>query len=48
MKIAGGLLLIAGTTLMGMRAASGIQDEYRQMQYLPQIIYMLQSEIRYS
>ncbi|BDF34110.1 stage III sporulation protein AB [Extibacter sp. GGCC_0201] len=48
LKIAGGLLLIAGTTLMGMRAASGIQDEYRQMQYLQQIIYMLQSEIRYS
>ena len=48
MKIAGALLLTAGTTLMATRAASGIQDEYRQIQYLQQIMYLLLSEIRYS
>lgn len=41
-------MIIAGTTLMGLRAADRIQEEYRQMQYLQQIIYMLISEIRYE
>lgn len=47
-KIAGALLIVAATTLMGRKAAWEIEEEYRQMQYVQQLIYMLQSEIKYS
>lgn len=41
-------MIIAATTLAGYRVAEGFADEYRQMLYLKQLIYMLQSEIRYT
>lgn len=41
-------MIFAAATLMGMQAASGIEEEYRQMQYVQQLIYLLQSEMKYS
>lgn len=47
-KIIGSILIIGAASLLGCRFARETEDEYRQMQYLRQIIYMLQSEIRYA
>lgn len=48
LKISGCLLVIAATTLAGMVRAGSIQEQYRQMKYLQRILYMIESEIRYS
>ncbi|MCI8561634.1 MAG: hypothetical protein HFH03_11030 [Dorea sp.] len=48
LKISGCLLVIAATTLAGMARAGSIQEQYRQMKYLQRILYMIESEIRYS
>ena len=47
-RLAGGLLVIASASLFGFRAADALEEEYRQMQDLRRIVYMLQGEIRYA
>ena len=41
-RLAGGLLVIASASLFGFRAADALEEEYRQMQDLRRIVYMLQ------
>lgn len=47
-KMVGGMFIIGATTLLGMKRASEIQDQYIQTQYLQKLIYMLRSEIFYA
>ena len=47
-RLAGGILVIASASLFGFRAADALEEEYRQMQDLRRIVYMLQGEIRYA
>lgn len=48
LKIAGSILVIGATTLFGIRRAEELKEQYRQMEYLRQLFYQLQSEIRYA
>lgn len=47
-KIAGAVLIIAATSLMGISSAAKIREEYKELQYLQRIMFLLQSEIRYA
>lgn len=48
LKVVGSILVIGGTTLMGMRKAKELKEQYIQMENLRQLFYRLQSEIRYA
>lgn len=48
LKIAGSVLVIGATTMLGMKSALDLRERYRQMEYLRQLFYQLQSEIRYA
>lgn len=47
-KLAGCVLVISASAMMGMRRAEMIQNQYRQMKALQRIFCMIESEIRYS
>lgn len=47
-KLAGCFLVIGTTTLLGIQKGADIEDAYRQLQYIQRLMYLLQSEIRYS
>lgn len=47
-KLAGCVLVISASSLMGMRRAEMIRNHYQQMKYLQRIICMIESEIRYA
>ena len=47
-RLAGGLMVIGAATLFGFRAAEAVEEEYRQIQDIRRIMYMLQGEIRYA
>ena len=47
-RLAGGFLVIGTASLFGFRAADTLEEEYRQMQDIRRIVYMLQGEIRYA
>lgn len=48
MKLAGSVLVIAAASLLGIRAAMDLDRSYDEMKYIRQLLYMLESEIRYS
>lgn len=48
MKILGSIMIIGATTLFGCRMAMDMDEAYREVKYIRQMMYMLQSEIRYS
>lgn len=48
LKAAGSVLVISATVLFGLRKAEMLHDEYVQMQYVRQLFYWVQSEIRYA
>lgn len=48
LKIAGSIFVITATTLAGMGRAAALRVQYRRMEELRQILYYLQSEIRYA
>lgn len=48
LKISGCLFVLAATTFAGMARAEGIEDEYRQMRMLQNLLCMIESEIRYA
>lgn len=48
MKIAGSVLVITATTLLGMGKAAELKNRYVQMEYLRQLFCQIQSEIRYA
>lgn len=48
LKITGSILVIGATTLFGIKRAEELKETYRQMEYLRQLLYQLQSEIRYA
>jgi stage III sporulation protein AB len=47
-KIIGCILVIAATSMTGIRAASGLDEKYNEIKYIRQVLYILQSEIQYS
>lgn len=47
-KLCGSVLIVAATTLLGIRRADDYREEYRQMEYLKRLLYILESEIRYA
>lgn len=47
-KIAGCIIVIGTTTLLGIKKGAAIEDAYRQLQYIQRLMYLLQSEIRYA
>ncbi len=48
LKILGSLLVIAATTLYGMKRAADLKEQYVQMEYVRQVFGKVQSEIRYA
>lgn len=48
MKIAGSVLVITATTLLGMGKVAELKNRYVQMEYLRQLFCQIQSEIRYA
>ena len=48
MKVIGSVFIIGATTLLGCRIAIDMDSAYGELKYIRQILYMLQSEIRYS
>lgn len=48
LKIIGGICIITASGLMGYRCGEKIKEEYRELQYLQQLLYLMQSEIRYA
>lgn len=48
LKILGSILVIAATTLYGIRRAESLKEQYVQMEYVRQIFSKVQSEIRYA
>lgn len=48
LKAAGSILVIVSTTFYGMQRAFRLQEQYREMEYLEQLFYQIQSEIRYA
>ncbi|MEZ3433696.1 MAG: stage III sporulation protein AB [Lachnospiraceae bacterium] len=48
LKIAGSILVMGATTLFGMKRASELREQCRQMEYVRHLFYQLQSEIRYA
>lgn len=48
LKLTGSILVICATTLYGMRRAQGLREQYLHMEYLQQLFFRIQSEIRYA
>lgn len=48
LKIAGSVIVIGATTLIGIKQAEDTKESYRQMQMLEQLICRIYSEIRYQ
>ncbi len=48
LKAAGSILVLGATTLYGMMRAQEFREQYVQMEYLQQLFYRIQSEIRYA
>lgn len=48
LKLAGSILVIGATSFLGIQRAAGLREQYRQMGYIRQLFYQLQSEIRYA
>jgi len=48
LKAAGSILIIGATTLYGIKRAQELKEQYVQMEYLQQLFYRIQSEIRYA
>lgn len=48
LKAAGSILIIAATTLWGMRAAERVREQYEQMRLLQSVLYALRGEILYA
>lgn len=48
LKLSGSILVIGATTLLGMKRAAELREQYRQLEYLRQLFYHIQSEIRYA
>lgn len=48
MKLIGSMLIIGAASLFGMRLAMDLDAKYEEMKYLKRLLYILQSEIRYS
>ena len=48
LKILGSILVIAATTLYGMKRAADLKEQYVQMEYVRQVFGKVQSEIRYA
>ncbi|MCI8667531.1 MAG: hypothetical protein HFG82_12855 [Dorea sp.] len=48
MKIIGGVLVIAATSMWGHAAAEREKNRYDQLQYLQKLLYLLRSEILYA
>lgn len=48
LKAAGSFLVICATVLIGVRSAEELKEQYRQMEYVRQLFYRIQSEIRYA
>lgn len=48
LKLAGAVLIIGTASLGGVHAADGLQNQYRQMQYLQRLMCRLKSEIWYA
>ena len=47
-KVIGSILVIAATSMAGIRAASRMDEKYNEIKYIRQMLYILQSEIQYS
>ena len=47
-KIIGSILVVFATSMIGILAASGLDEQYNEIKYLRQMLYILQSEIQYS
>lgn len=47
-RIAGALLIISTTSLLGVRAANQLKEGYRQMQYMQKILWQMKSRISYT
>lgn len=48
LKVTGAFLIVGATSWGGIAAASKLQNQYVQMQYLQRLIYRLKSEIQYA
>ncbi len=48
LKASGSIFILLATTLYGFRRAEGFREQYAQMEYLQQLFYRVQSEIRYA
>lgn len=48
LKITGSIFVIGATTMLGIKRSADLRERYRQMEYLRQLFYQLQSEIRYA
>lgn len=48
LRIAGSVLVIGATTLLGIKRASELRDGCSQMEYIRNLFYQIQSEIRYA
>ena len=48
LKAAGSILIIAATTLWGMKAAERVREQYEQMRLLQSVLYALRGEILYA
>ncbi|MCI9215689.1 MAG: hypothetical protein HFG95_01140 [Dorea sp.] len=48
LRIAGSVFVIGATTLLGIKRASELREGCRQMEYVRNLFYQIQSEIRYA
>lgn len=48
LKIAGSMIVVGATTLIGMKKAEDTKEAYRQMQMLERLVCRIYSEIRYQ
>ena len=48
LKITGGVLIMAATSIWGWSAAEKLRNQYEQLRYLEKVVCMLRSEIRYA
>lgn len=47
-KVTGSILVITATSLVGIRMARDLDAQYNELHYIRQLLYQLQSEIKYS
>ena len=47
-RIAGALLIISTTSLLGVQAANRLKEAYQQMQYMQKILWQMKSRISYT